>query len=224
MMKYPIQSFPLFAFFAVLLSSALTSTEAEARIGESKPELEKRLFSTGALAYRDEKIIEARKQGKPYVGYLSYLKSDVEVQVYHKPASSEEKAQRSKFTEKRMLPGWDLHVVYVNGKSALELYERSTSITEQELNLLLLLQADGQRWSKRDSDGLGGNKDREATTESERKNATAFGFQMISNDGIIRANKKNKEVLFIDAVFDARLAAAREDERNTSAPESVYGF
>ena len=121
-----------------------------------------------------------------------------------------------------MLPGWDLHVVYINGKSFIELYERSPKMTEQESNMLLLLQGDGKRWSKREADGLAAEE--VADTAAARKKLTAFGFQMVRNDGVVRAKKMGNGILFVDAEKDAKFAHARVDERNSDAPESVNGF
>ena len=218
-MKYPKSTFVLGLWCAVAVLSALSST-AEARIGESKSELERRLLGRGGLAYRDDAILDARQAGKPYKEFLPYLESDVDIQVYHKSASADKKALRSKFNAKRMLPGWDLHVVYINGKSAIELYERSPKMTEQEFHLLLLLQGDGKRWTKREADGIAAGAD----SADAKKNLTAFGFQMVRNDGVVRAKKMENSVLFVDADKDALFAQARDDERNSDAPESVNGF
>lgn len=220
-MKYPKSSFVLGLICAGMALSALSST-AEARIGESKSILERRLFGVGGVAYRDEEIIAARRKGMPYEALLDYVVSDIDVQVYHKSATGEKK-QRSKFSSKRMLPGWDLHVVYVNGASVLEIYQRSSKMTEQEQNLLLHLQGQGNRW-KRMSQGqqqVGGEV---PDAESERRNMSIFGYEMVRNDGLVRAKRYNGGMLFVDAEADAKLAIARDDDRNTLAPESVNGF
>ena len=80
--------------------------------------------------------------GKPYQGvFRPDLESDVDIQVYHKSASADKKPRlRSKFNAKRMLPGWDLHVVYTSMASQrVELYERSPKMTEQEFHLLAFI-------------------------------------------------------------------------------------
>ena len=96
-------------------------------------------------------------------------------------------------------------------------------MTEQELNLLLSLQGDGKKWSKRDNDGLGGSE-RTAVSEKKKEDLTAFGFQMVRNDGVVRAKKVSKGILFVDAQRDAQFASARDDDLTSSAPESVNGF
>jgi len=221
-MKYPKSSFVLGLICAGIVLSALSST-AEARIGESKSMLEKRLLGRGGLAYRDEAIIDARRAGMPYDDLLDYIVSDIDVQVYHKSASREKKAMRSKFSSKRMLPGWDLHVVYVNGKSVIEIYQRSPKMTEQEQNLLLLLQGDGQRWTKveKAQQEVGGDVPDSAR---EKKELSVFGYEMVRNDKAVRAKLVKNGILFVDAEMDAKFALARDDDRNSSAPESVDGF
>ncbi|CAA6677336.1 MULTISPECIES: hypothetical protein [unclassified Lentimonas] len=221
-MKYPKASFVLSAVCAGLVLTAFSST-AEARIGESKSMLEKRLLSSGGLAYRDEAIIEARRDGMEYEGFLDYIVSDVDVQVYHKSSSEDSKALRSKFNAKRMLPGWDLHVVYVNGKSVIEIYQRSPKMTEQEMNLLLHLQGNGQRWRKVDKAERAVGAD-VPTSSADKKELSAFGYQMLRNDGAVRAKNVSRGLLFVDAEMDAKFAIARDDDRNSSAPESVKGF
>lgn len=222
-MKYPhITGTLALAIVGIIMNLSLP-TQVDARIGESKPELEARLFARGGVAYRDEAIIEARRQGMAYEEFLPYLHSNVDIQIYHKPADEDTKALRSKFNAKRMSAGWDLHVIYVNGTSALEIYQRSGKMTDQELNLLLSLQGEGKKWSRREGDGLGAET-RTAATDQDKKNLTAFGFQMVRNDGLVRAKKISKGILFVDAEKDARFAAARLDDRNSSAPESVNGF
>jgi hypothetical protein len=221
-MKYPKSSFVLGLIYAGLVFSALSST-AEARIGESKPELERRLLGIGGLAYRDEAIIEARMRGMPYVSLLDYVVSDLDIQIYYKSALNDQKAQRSKFSSKRMLPGWDLHVIYVNGKSVLEIYQRSPKMTEQEQNLLLHLQGAGNRWKRvtKEEQEVGGDV---PDSESEKKEMSVFGYEMVRNDGNVRAKLFKGGMLFVDAEADAKLAQARDDDRNSLAPESVNGF
>ncbi|MGJ8641450.1 MAG: hypothetical protein ACSHYA_18820 [Opitutaceae bacterium] len=216
-MKYPEIKATLALLIVGMMIAPTFQSPLNARIGESKPELERRLFDRGGLAYRDEDIIEARREGMVYEEFIPYLVSDVDVQVYHKSADKENKALRSKFTAKRMDPGWDLHVIYINGKSALELYQRSGKMTEQELNLLLVLQGGGKNWVKRETDGL-------SKTDESDENKTAFGFEMVRNDGKVRAKKISKGILFVDAVRDSQFAIARDADRNSSAPESVNGF
>ncbi|MGJ8652389.1 MAG: hypothetical protein ACSHX8_03865 [Opitutaceae bacterium] len=222
-MKYPhITGTLALAVVGMIINLSFTS-HVDARIGESKPQLEARLLARGGVAYRDDAIIEARREGMVYEEFLPYLHSNVDIQIYHKPADSGTKAKRSEFSAKRMSAGWDLHVIYINGTSALELYQRSGKITDQELNLLLSLQGDGKNWSKRETDGLeksGGT----SLTEKEKKNMTAFGFQMVRNDGAVRAKKVSKGILFVDAERDAQFANARDNDLNSSAPESVNGF
>lgn len=217
-MKYPHITGTLALTIVGMIINLSSPSLVDARIGESKPELEGRLFARGGVAYRDETIIEARRQGMVYEQFLPYLLSNVDIQIYHKPADAKTKALRSKFNAKRIPAGWDLHVIYINGASAIEVYQRSGKMTEQELNMLLMLQGDGKRWSKRNEDGLSDSD------KDDPKNKTAFGFEMVRNDGVVRAKKSGKGILFVDAARDAQFANARDSDRNASAPESVNGF
>ena len=47
-----------------------------------------------------------------------------------------------------MLEGWNLHVLYSQGKSVMEVYKRSEKITEFELIHLLNLQSGNSFWEK----------------------------------------------------------------------------
>ena len=87
-------------------------------------------------------------------------------------------SMRSNWNAKRMLPGWDMHVVYVNGKSvSRSVYQRSPRMTEQELNMLLHLQGNGQRWAKveKAEQEVGGEV---PTSSSDKKEPSAFGYEM----------------------------------------------
>ena len=48
-----------------------------------------------------------------------------------------------------MLEGWNLHVLYSQGKSVMEVYKRSEKITEFELIHLLNLQSGNSFWEKK---------------------------------------------------------------------------
>ena len=48
-----------------------------------------------------------------------------------------------------MLEGWNLHILFVQGKSVIELYKRSDRITEFEFIQLLNLQSGNSFWEKK---------------------------------------------------------------------------
>ncbi|MEM8866875.1 MAG: hypothetical protein AAGC73_01280 [Verrucomicrobiota bacterium] len=221
-MCYPRLSLPIRQLLCVGAALLFGLSLCEARIGDSQSNLERRLLGNGGLKYKDDVIIDARREKMPYEEFLLYMESDVKLEIYHKSAT-ENKAQRSKFNPKRMLPGWDLHVIYINGKSAVEVYQRSPVMTEQEMNYLLLLQGEGSGWSKRVKDGL--EKPAPGQLESaDEESVTAFGFGMVRNDGAVRAKKIKNGLLFVDAKWDVRFAVEKDKEHNAGAPISVNGF
>lgn len=220
-MNYPSHSL-VFLQLLCLFLSPLCFSLAEARIGESKSNLERRLFASGGIRYRDDAIIEARREDMPYEQFMLYLESDFEFEIYHKSATAD-KALRSKFTARRMLPGWDLHVIYINGKSAVEVYQRSTGMTEQEMNYLLLLQGDGKNWSKREVDSSEEDESL-SLSDMDEEDISAFGYEMVRNDGVVRAKNQRNGILFVDAKWDIRFALEQDKERNAGAPISVNGF
>lgn len=192
---------------SVILNSVLIFT-AEARIGESQRALEARLTSSGGIIYRDDALEEDRRRGMPYLKYLEYLSSTADVRIYYKTADGR-RPTSSELEEKRVNPGWDLHVVYVNGKSVIELYKRSQAMNAFERNQLIAMQG-GSGWKKVGKDG------------SEK---SAFGYEMVSDDGSIRAKKLGSDrILFFDAKVDAGLAEMNTNDLLEKAPISVQGF
>jgi hypothetical protein len=111
-----------------------------------------------------------------------------------------------------MSAGWDLHVVYVNGKSAIEVYKRSQGMTEQEFNRLMAIHAGGSFWKH-----LG--------EEDKDEVVSAFGFEMVRDDGLVRARKWGKDsVLIFETEIDVELAEMKTSDLQEKAPVSVDGF
>ena len=111
-----------------------------------------------------------------------------------------------------MAAGWDLHVVYVNGKAAIEVYKRSQGMTEQEVNRLMAIHAGGSFWKRLDK-------------EDKDEVVSAFRFEMIRDDGLVRARTLGRDsVLFFEAVIDAELAEMKTSDLQEKAPASVDGF
>lgn len=160
--------------------------------------------------YRDEEVLAARKKGKPYAKFDAVLPASAELRIYYKTADGS-RPKPSELTGKRAGTGWDLHVLYLNGRSVMELYERSQDISDFELNQLLAVQAGGSFWKKLD--------------EAAEKEPSAFGYEMIRDDGAVRAVKVGgKGVLFVESAFDTRLAEVKEADLLQKAPVSVQGF
>jgi len=213
MMKYPVR--PLLRCLAPVLFIAFATSAADARIGESRSEIERRLSGAGGIVYRDDAIRQSRMRGMPYTGYLGFFESSADVRVYYKTADGRNPKQ-SELEERRMLPGWDFHVVYVGGESKIEVYHRSSGITEFEMNVLLSRHAEGSYWKKVEK---GGKPDDGEAPPS------AFGFDMIRADGKVRAKRLGGDkILFVETAFDARLAEVQEADLVEKAPVSVEGF
>jgi len=209
MMKYPYIQRALTLFTASILLSIFTSHSAEARVGESKESIERRLTSSGGIIYRDDKLEAARRRGMPYMQYMDFLGSSADVRIYFKSADGR-RPTSSELEEKRVNAGWDLHVVYINGKSVLEVYKRSQSMSGYESNQLIALQGGGSGWKK---------------VGKEEAEASAFGYDMESSDGSVRAKKLGGDrILFVDAKVDAGLAEMRTNDLLEKAPLSVEGF
>ncbi|WPJ94843.1 hypothetical protein SH580_15530 [Coraliomargarita algicola] len=211
MMKYPIRSGILAAVFAGFVINSLCSLALEARIGERRESIESRLFTSGGIVYRDETIESSRRKGMPYLKYFDYLPGSSDVRLYFKTADGR-RPTSSELDDKRMSNGWDLHVVYINGKSAIEVYKRSEGITEHEFNHLMALHAGGSFWKR-------------LSKEDKAEAVSAFGFEMVRDDGRVRAKKIGGDaVMFVDSEVDVRLAELNTSDLQEKAPVSVEGF
>ena len=210
-MKYPTQKGALFAVIAGIIFTSLIPLSLDARIGERRESIERRLFSSGGIVYRDDAIEESRRKGMPYLRYFEYLPSSSDVRIYFK-TSDGRRPTSSELEDKRMSAGWDLHVVYVGGKSAIEVYKRSQGMSEHEFNHLMALHAEGSFWKR-------------LSKEDKTEVVSAFGFEMIRDDGRVRAKKLGRDaVMFVDSEVDIKLAERNTSDLQEKAPVSVEGF
>ena len=210
-MKYTIY---LKVFTAMIVTTALHilfPISLEARIDERRESIERRLFASGGIVYRDDEIKASRRRGMPYLRYLQYLPSSADIRIYFK-TSDGRRPTSSDLEQRRKSAGWDLHVVYVDGKSVFELYQRSQEITDFETNHLLNLHTEGGYWKR-------------PTKEEKEEIVSAFGFEMVRSDGRVRAKKIGSDkLMFIETDIDERLAEMNINELQQSAPISVNGF
>jgi hypothetical protein len=208
-MKYPHIKGTLALVMTGMVLTALTPAPAEARIGDRRESLERRLFASGGVMYRDDIVEEARRKGMPYMPFIEFFEGAADVRIYFKTADGR-RPTSSELEKNRMNAGWDIHVVYVNGKSMLEIYKRSQGLSEFEFNQLIALQGNGSGWKK---------------LEKGEAEASAFGYEMESNDGSVRAKKLGGDrLLFVDAKVDVGLAEMNESDLLEKAPISVNGF
>jgi hypothetical protein len=216
MMKYPFpfpfqRGVPAFLLLGLWMQF-IFPVSLQARIGETREAIERRLFGSGGIVYRDDAIESNRRKGMPYTRYLNYLPGSAEVRIYFKTDDGRRPAS-SELEERRMPTGWDLHVVYVGGKSVIEIYKRSHPITEFEFNHLLALHAGNSYWKR-------------LSKEDKQKDfVSAFGLDMIRSDEQLRAKRLSGDsVIFVDADLDAKLAEMNESDLQEKAPVSVDGF
>ena len=184
----------------------------EARIGETRLTIEKRLLKSGGYQYRDDKILLNRKRGMPYSKFEEYFPEKADLRIYYKtidgrkPLSKDVKASG-------MLEGWNLHILFVQGKSVIELYKRSDRITEFEFIHLLNLQSGNSFWEKKSENDL------------EPGQFSAFGFDFQRNDQVLRAKKMGTNtVMIFSTSFDHLMKKNIREEQMDDAPSSVDGF
>ena len=200
----------LLAIAFALFGVGLLAPRAEARIGESKATIERRLLRTGGVVYRDDAIEAKRRKGMPYREFLPLIPHEnVFVKLYFKTAEEREPSS-SELSAKGMPDGWDLHVVFVGGKSAVEVYHRSQPMSEYEANELLARQSGDSFWKR---------------VKGSEKKPSAFGYEMVRDDGALRARRLGGDkLLIVSAELDKQLAQNREQSLIEEAPVSVRGF
>lgn len=211
MMKYPYNTGLLAVLLAGILLSFFAPNSANARIGERKESIERRLFSSGGIVYRDDATETNRQKGMPYLKYSELFPDSATIRIYFK-TSDGRRPTSSELEEKRLSSGWDLHVVYVSGKSVLEVYKRSHGLSEYEFNQLMAIHARGSFWKR-------------VTKEEKADMVSAFGFDMVRDDGQVRAKKIGGDaVMFFDSEMDIGLAEMNTTDQQEKAPVSVDGF
>ena len=206
--------------FLFTVSQFFFVPESNARIGESRMVIERRLTQAGGIVYRDEAIKQSRRRGMPYMRFYDYYPEMAEVRIYFKTDDGR-KPKSSQMSEKQSAPGWDMHVLYIEGKSVLEVYARSRqAMTEYELNHILQLQAGRGYWSRVSQANPKASKD---SVESELP--SAFGHEMERSDGQVRAKKiKGNAIMLFDLDLDVRIAREQQADLQQQAPISVNGF
>ncbi len=197
----------LFSVLFLLLGSL---PQAQARIGESLSTIESRLFRSGGIVYRDDATKLNRQRGMPYLAYQE-LMPDAKLRIYFKSADGS-KPKSSDMDPKRASPGWDIHVLYLGGRSVLEVYKRSSGMTTSEFNQLLKLQAGESYWKK-----LG------RPVEGEER-LSIFGCDMEREDAVVRAKRLGSALLLVAREMDEELARRKALQEEEDAPTSLMGF
>lgn len=207
------------AFLSLFFAASLTSPQAaEARIGDSINDFERRLFAGGGISYPVEEGKSSRRATGPYSSYMDYLGSSAEVRLYFKTDDGQ-KPRQVDIEAKKLGSGWEVHVLFVSGKSVFELYKRvGSSASEYETNALLGILGGGGYW-----------KEVEIPVETiedakDDEPVTAFGFDYVRSDGEVRAKKSGGGVMVFRKQLDEFLAKKHESELIQKAPQSVQGF
>lgn len=206
---------------ALIVCLALPNS-VDARIGESRSSFEARLFNNGGIIYRDREERQTRRKSGPYTTYMEYLGGSAEARVYFKSDNGRQPTQTD-IDNKTLGSGWEVHVLYVSGKSVLELYKRVGSITEHETNALLAVLGGGGYWEKAEKKEKSGGEEG-AAAEAEEEYPSAFGFDYVRSDGEVRAKKTGGGLMVFQKQLDEYLAKQHESTQIQSAPRSVQGF
>ena len=212
-----------------------TNALCHARIGENKSKLESRLLSSNGIILREDDLLENRQTGMPYLEFEEFFPKPYEVRLYFKPADGRrprpDELANSKLTQAfdrrnpprkpikaqdttvKKLDGWELHVLYVKGVSVLELYKKTSPITEHEIKHLLSLQSGRSFWEESSQDDLPEGK------------FSALGFDLKREDGLLRAKKLgSKSIMLFRSDTDEFFYKSQFKEQFKDAPESIKGF
>ena len=180
-------------------------TKTSARIGDTRTTIQKRLFSSGGAEFREESSVNNKTKGMPYAKYEEFFPKSTEIRVYHKTTDGSH--------SKLLGPGWELHVLYVNGVSELEIYKKSQKITEFEMIYLLNFQSSSSYWKKSQE------------SESPTEELSAFGFDFIRDDEKVKAKKLGGNSFMVYSTeLDKGFAEAMLADLKALAPQSVEGF
>ena len=202
--------FYFFNFRWLFLILALTSMEVQGRVGEERSKLEIRLFRSGGLQIKEDKLIMQKQKGVSYLKFEPYFPSSTEIRLYYKTMDG--RRPKPSELENRVPEGWVLHVIYYKGVSVLEVYQKNGKIDEFEKNHLLDFQRENSFWV-------------ETSKEASIQTASCFQHDFIRNDQTTKAKiLGNSSMIFFSSDFDLALARAKEEEQRKSAPDSIKGF
>ena len=192
-----------------ICSFAFSPDFVDARVGEEKSKVEIRLFRSGGLAIKEEKLIRNKQRGSPFNKFEDYFPSSTETRIYFKTHDG----RRPKPTElvNSIPEGWILQVVYYKSISVIEFYQKTGGIDDFEKNHLLDFQRGDSFWVKKDQ-------------ESQIEKIGCFSFDYIREDGKTKAKTTHHSILFFSTDFDQALSRAREEELRERAPQSIKGF
>lgn len=201
-----------FGFFA-LAGSAL-----EARIGETRSQFEGRVLGDRTMIRYPADAVERKITHRDafYRQFYEFMPGGIEHQVYFKRAEKSP-ASQSDLRQGEFPPGWDLHVIYLQGRIVFEAYRRSGArLSDAEFNGLLHLNRGDSFW---------------VNASDAPSRPSAINYRFITEDGAMRAVRTGNHAVFIDSALDERIHAHRQAaneerrrEQERSAPGSLSGF
>lgn len=217
MLKFP----QLLFLFGPLL---LVVSPLSARVGESQSDLESRLDESGrGLHITDGDLIDYHRNRSP-IGPYAELIPETEYEVYYKinttviPTSrnlwhADAKGKRSGKPIDRP-EGWLLHVLYLNGVSVFEYYQRSQGLTSVEKNGILSINKGESEWEQGRVP-----KDNEDAIQPQ-----IFRHNHYRADFSIYANVSRDSILLFDPRLDQMIKERELDKAMELAPDSLDGF
>lgn len=203
------------AVVVLCLLNAALAPACQARIGESRSQLEGRLLENRRGLPYPEEYLQEKFRRVPFSNLLHYLPSEgVELAAYHKKASSE-RVSRSELEGRNAQPmGWDLLVIYYRGKSVLEAYRRNgPPLAEAERDLLLAIQRGGTSWEPQDRSPL----------EAENLQPL-LKPKFVRADEQLAALTEGAFVVIYSLPFEQFLIEDYKENAARNAPESIGGF
>ena len=220
----------VFLFFCLLSSICVSATSA--RIGDTPEQMADRVLQPGLGKNftwpkdLNERELERAKKENPLTPFAHLLPTPVEdwrEQMYWKSALRKQLSNEN---------GWRVHVYYLKGQSAVELYRRvGAPLSEFEVNGILMLMRGGQTWRRA--------RKPEGGDQKQADSVLGYEFELGEPGAVtLRARKQGDWLLVYNRRFDDYLAARKQQwdateatrkaedraKQEQSAPVSVEGF
>ncbi len=216
-----------YLFFLMVLVFA--SRVGFARVGESESRIERRITEgRRGVVLKDEQLNEALRDRnaplKAFAGAIERAASSAMLTykhvVYFKRADTDLIRQKDLDSRRMSLPGWDVHVIYVKGRSVAEGYRRAgTGLSEAEVQALLTLQKGGGHWQE-----VQGMTNEALEPLGLEPKGRLFKPTYLRSDGRLAASVTNATIAFYDVDFHRNLKLMLIAAETDLAPVSVSGF
>lgn len=213
----------------LVCSLLITAICAEARIGESRSTIERRVTDRNqGLVIDDEALMRHYINQTKFRDAVLTIDSrgelvvhdnlDLSIGIYYKTIGGE-RAYESKLVQKNGKPidnpdGWLYFVVYHKGKSVLEAYKKSGNVTNAEVNGLLSRNQGNSSWTP-------GKLPKEKYPD-DYEPFLPHGYYR--NDLEVLANSAGDTVTVFLLEIDRHLNKTKEERENEKAPDSLSGF